>query len=393
MVIARKIEGFVKEASFIRKMFEEGMSLKKKYGAKNVFDFSLGNPNLEPPEALKKRLSLLVNEDTPGMHMYMPNAGYPETREAVAKELNRSQGLKLSRDEIVMTCGAGGALNVIFKTILDPGDEVIIPAPFFVEYRFYVDNAGGVSRIIPSQEDFSLDLNAIGEAINKKTRAVLINSPNNPTGKIYDEESIRGLAALLLEKGKKIHSDIFLVSDEPYRDIVYDGKSVPSVFRMYPFSFIATSYSKSLSVPGERIGYIAVSPEMTDFKRVVEGLIFCNRILGFVNASALMQRVVSGLAGVLVDVDAYKRKRDILCQGLSSVGYDLTRPEGAFYLFLKAPIADDVRFTDVLRKKRILVVPGSGFYGPGYVRIAYCVDDSTITGAMEGFREALAETR
>ena len=393
MVIARKIEGFVKEASFIRKMFEEGMSLKQKYGAKNVFDFSLGNPNLEPPEALKKRLSLLVNEDTPGMHMYMPNAGYPETREAVAKELNRSQGLKLSRDEIVMTCGAGGALNVIFKTILDPGDEVIIPAPFFVEYRFYVDNAGGVSRIIPSQEDFSLDLNAIGEAINKKTRAVLINSPNNPTGKIYDEESIRGLAALLLEKGKKIHSDIFLVSDEPYRDIVYDGKSVPSVIRMYPFSFIATSYSKSLSVPGERIGYIAVSPEMTDFKRVVEGLIFCNRILGFVNASALMQRVVSGLAGVLVDVDAYKRKRDILCQGLSSVGYDLTRPEGAFYLFLKAPIADDVRFTDVLRKKRILVVPGSGFYGPGYVRIAYCVDDSTITGAMEGFREALAETR
>ncbi len=373
-------------------MFDEGGHLKGKYGEENVFDFSLGNPNLEPPDAFKKRLSLLVNENIPGMHMYMQNAGYADTREAVAKELNLSQGLDLTQDEIVMTCGAGGALNVILKTILDPGDEVIVPAPFFVEYRFYVDNAGGVLHVVASQEDFSLDLSALEGAINEKTRAVLINSPNNPTGKIYDEKSIRGLAAILLEKRKKYGREIFLISDEPYSDLVYDGKSVPSVIKAYPCSFVATSYSKSLSIPGERIGYIAVNPEMNDLKSVVEGLVFCNRILGFVNAPALMQRAISGLAGIRVDVEIYKRKRDLLCDGLSSVGYDLSKPEGAFYLFLKTPIPDDVRFTDILRKKRILVVPGSGFYGPGHIRIAYCVEDSTITRAIEGFREALAES-
>lgn len=392
MVIAEKIDRFVAEGSFIRKMFEEGMHLKKEYGAENISDFSLGNPNLEPPEALKKRLNLLVNENIPGMHMYMQNAGYSDTREAVAKELNHSQGLDLSQDEIVMTCGAGGALNVILKTILDPGDEVVVPAPFFVEYRFYVDNAGGVLNVVASHEDFSLDLSALKGAINEKTRAVLINSPNNPTGKIYDEKSIQRLVAILLEKAKKYGREIFLISDEPYRDIVYDGKTVPSVLKAYPFSFVATSYSKSLSIPGERIGYIAVNPEMTDLKRVVGGLVFCNRILGFVNAPALMQRAISGLAGIRVDAEIYKRKRDLLCDGLSSVGYDLSRPEGAFYLFLKTPIPDDVRFTDILRKKRILVVPGSGFSGPGHIRIAYCVEDSTITRAIEGFREALAES-
>lgn len=393
MAIAQKIGRFVTESSFIRKMFEEGLQLKGQYGAQNVFDFSLGNPNLEPPDALKERLKFLVNEDIPGMHMYMQNAGYPDTRQAVAQELNHSQGLNLSSDEIVMTSGAGGALNVILKTILDSGDEVVIPAPFFVEYRFYVDNAGGVSCVVPSQADFSLDLGALDAAINERTRAVLINSPNNPTGKIYDEMSIAGLAAILLEKEKKYGREIFLISDEPYRDIVYDGKSVPSVIKVYPFSFVATSYSKSLSIPGERIGYIAVSPQMTDLKGVVEGLVFCNRILGFVNAPAFMQRVVAGLQGVCIDVGTYKRKRDLLCDGLSSAGYELTKPEGAFYLFLKTPIPDDVRFTDILRRRRILVVPGSGFYGPGHVRIAYCVEDSTITRAIEGFKEALDESR
>jgi aspartate aminotransferase len=392
MAIAQKIGRFVTEGSFIRKMFEEGVQLKAQYGAQNVFDFSLGNPNLEPPEALKERLRFLVNENIPGMHMYMQNAGYPDTRQAVAQELNHSQGLNLSSDEIIMTCGAGGALNVILKTILDTGDEVVIPAPFFVEYRFYVDNAGGVSRVVPSQADFSLDLDALDAAINERTRAVLINSPNNPTGKIYDEASITGLASILLGKGKKYGREIFLISDEPYRDIVYDGKSVPSVIKAYPFSFVATSYSKSLSVPGERIGYIAVSPQMADLKEVVGGLVFCNRILGFVNAPALMQRVIAGLQGVCVDVESYKRKRDLLCDGLSSAGYDLTRPEGAFYLFLKTPVPDDVRFTDILRKKRILVVPGSGFYGPGHIRIAYCVEDSTILNAIEGFKQALDES-
>jgi len=279
------------------------------------------------------------------------------------------------------------------KTILDPGDEVICPAPFFMEYRFYVDNAGGVLRSVATRADFSLDLDTIREAISDKTRAVLLNSPNNPTGKIYDESSLRALAEILRQNRAKYNHEIFLISDEPYRELAFDGNTVPSILNAYPASFIATSYSKSLSIPGERIGYIAVNPAMDDLNEVVGGLVLSNRILGFVNAPALMQRIIAGLEGVKVDVELYRRKRDLLCDGLSAAGYDLRKPEGAFYLFLKTPIADDVRFTDLLREKRILVVPGSGFYGPGHIRIAYCVEDSTITGAMAGFREALAEVR
>jgi aspartate aminotransferase len=391
MAIAQKIHGFMTQSSFIRKMFEEGLRLKRQYGAENVFDFSLGNPNIDPPEAVKARLCELVSAEIPGKHMYMPNAGYPETRAVVAAELNASRGVALAADQIVMTCGAGGALNVILKTILDPGDEVIMPAPFFVEYRFYADNAGGVPRIVPPREDFSLDLDAIRQAVTEKTRAVLINSPNNPTGKVFDEASIRGLAALLTEKGKELRREIFLISDEPYSEIVYDGIHLPSVMKAYPHSFIASSYSKSLSLPGERIGYIAVNPAMACLEEVMGGLTLCNRILGFVNAPALMQRAIAGLQGVRVDVEAYRRKRDLLCDGLASVGYPVVKPEGAFYLFLRTPIADDILFADALRKWRILTVPGSGFCGPGHIRIAYCVDDATILGAIEGFGEVLKE--
>ncbi|MBN1828481.1 MAG: pyridoxal phosphate-dependent aminotransferase, partial [Deltaproteobacteria bacterium] len=389
MVIAKKINGFMTQASFIRKMFEEGIRLKQEYGAQNVFDFSLGNPNLDPPEAVKARLRELVSADIPGKHSYMPNAGYPETRAAVASEVSDFKGGALTADQIVMTCGAGGALNVILKTIMDPGDEVIIPAPFFVEYRFYVDNAGGVSRIVAPQEDFSLNLDAIRQAVTEKTKAVLINSPNNPTGKVFDEASIRGLAAVLTEKGKELRREIFLISDEPYSEIVYDGVEVPSVMKAYPHSFIASSYSKSLSLPGERIGYIAVNPDMAGLEEVMGGLTLCNRILGFVNAPALMQRAIAGLRGVRVDVETYRKKRDLLCDGLASVGYRIRKPEGAFYLFPRTPIADDVLFADALRKRRILTVPGSGFCGPGHIRIAYCVHDATILGAIEGFGEVL----
>lgn len=391
MAIAEKIHGFMTQSSFIRKMFEEGLRLKRQYGAENVFDFSLGNPNLDPPEAVKARLCELVSAEIPGKHMYMPNAGYPETRAAVAAELAESRGVALAADQIVMTCGAGGALNVILKTILDPEDEVIMPAPFFVEYRFYVDNAGGVSRIIPSQEDFSLDLEAIRQAVTEKTKAVLINSPNNPTGKVFDEASIRGLAALLTEKEREFRREIYLISDEPYSEIVYDGVSLPSVMKAYPRSIIASSYSKSLSLPGERIGYIAVNPAMPDLEEVMGGLTLCNRILGFVNAPSLMQRAIAGLRGVRVDVEVYRKKRDLLCDGLASVGYPVVKPDGAFYLFPRTPIADDVAFAEALRKRRILTVPGSGFYGPGHIRIAYCVEDATILGAIEGFGEVLKE--
>jgi aspartate aminotransferase len=391
MAIAKKIDGFISQSSFIRKMFEEGARLKKRYGVEKVFDFSLGNPNLDPPAAFRESLRQLVSAEIPGKHMYMPNAGYAETRAAVASAVSSVQGITLTADQIVMTCGAGGALNVIFKTLLDPGDEVIIPAPFFVEYRFYVDNAGGVTRIVPTGKDFSLDLEAIREAITVKTKAVLINSPNNPTGKVYDRDSIAALAALLTERGRALGRVIYLISDEPYTDIVYDGVKVPSVLGAYPHGIIATSYSKSLSLPGERIGYIAVNPEIDTLDEVMEGLTLCNRILGFVNAPALMQRVIAGLGGVKVDVEIYRKKRDLLCDGLASVGYRVRKPDGAFYLFLPTPIADDVLYANALQARRILTVPGSGFDGPGHIRIAYCVDDATILGAIEGFGEVLRE--
>ncbi len=391
MAIAKKIEGFMSQSSFIRKMFEEGANMKKRYGADKVFDFSLGNPNLDPPGAFSARLCQLVTAEITGKHMYMPNAGYPETRAAVASEVSSAQGITLTADQVVMTCGAGGALNVIFKTLLDPGDEVIIPSPFFVEYRFYVDNAGGATRIVPTRKDFSLDLDAIREAVTDKTKAILINSPNNPTGKVYDKDSVAALAALLTERGRALGRVIYLISDEPYTEIVYDGAKAPSVIKAYPQSLIATSYSKSLSLPGERIGYIAVNPGIEALDAVMEGLTLCNRILGFVNAPALMQRVIAGLGGVKVDVEIYRKKRDLLCDGLASVGYRVRKPDGAFYLFLPTPIADDVRFANALQKRRILTVPGSGFDGPGHIRIAYCVDDATILGAIEGFGEALRE--
>lgn len=395
MAIAKKINGFISQSSFIRKMFEEGVRLKERYGADNVYDFSLGNPNVDPPEAVCRRIEELASAKIAGKHMYMANAGYPETRAAVAAAVSKAKGVSLSAEQIVMTCGAGGALNDILKTLLDPGDEVIIPAPFFVEYKFYVDNAGGVPRVVPTREDFSLDLEAIRGALSEKTKAVLINSPNNPTGRIYDAASIQGLANLLTEAGRSADRVIYLISDEPYSEIVYDGAMLPSILKAYPHSFIASSYSKSLSLPGERIGYIAVNPAIADLAEVMAGLILCNRILGFVNAPALMQRAIASLQGqdVRVDVEMYRRKRDLLCDGLASVGYQVVKPQGAFYLFLPTPIPDDVRFVAALQERRILVVPGSGFFGPGHIRIAYCVEDQTIQGSIEGFGEVLKAFR
>ncbi|MCX5829170.1 MAG: pyridoxal phosphate-dependent aminotransferase [Deltaproteobacteria bacterium] len=391
MAIAEKIQGFITQSSWIRKMFEEGIQLKMEFGAKNVFDFSLGNPNVEPPEDLKRELRLVVEEDLPGKHAYMPNAGYPETREAIADFLSQEHNMTIMRDHIVMTVGAGGALNVIFKTLLNPGDEVLIPAPYFVEYRFYVDNGGGVTRIVPTHEDFSLDLKAIERGINEKTKAVLINSPNNPTGKVYDAAAIHALAAILSRKSREYGNVIYLVSDEPYRDIVYDGVEVPSILEAYQNSLMAFSYSKSLSLPGERIGYIVAHPENEYIHDIMGGLVLCNRMLGFVNAPALMQRVIARVQGLKVDVEIYKRKRNLLCDGLASVGYTVKKPEGAFYLFLRAPIDDDVAFARALQKQRILTVPGSGFGGPGYIRIAYCVDDDTIRNAIPGFGAVLKD--
>jgi aspartate aminotransferase len=290
-----------------------------------------------------------------------------------------------------MSCGAAGALNVIFKSLLDPKDEVIVLKPFFVEYPFYVNNYGGVVKFVKTQDDFSLDIEAIARAINKKTKAIIINSPNNPTGKVYRKKNIADLAALLKKKSKRLRKTIYLVSDEPYNEIVYDHVKVPSVLKAYPNSIVACSYSKTLSLPGERIGYIAVTPKMREAKDLISALILCTRILGFVHAPALMQKIVVKLQNATVDMKVYQKKRDLLCSELSKAGYKFAKPEGAFYLFVKSPIPDDVKFVKILLKKNILVVPGSGFGGPGYFRIAYCVDDATIINSIQGFKEAIKE--
>ncbi|MCF8080180.1 MAG: pyridoxal phosphate-dependent aminotransferase [Desulfobacterales bacterium] len=389
MTIAHKMEEFITRSSWIRKMFEEGAKLKAEYGAEKVFDFSLGNPNLPPPARFQEALVAVAEEEAPGVHAYMPNTGLGETRRAVAEFLKTEQQVSISPDDIIMTCGAAGALNVILKAVLDPGDEVISPAPFFVEYGFYADNHGGTLKTVPTNADFTLDLAGLEAAVTEKTKVVLINSPNNPTGQIYSAESLAALGKMLSEKSRAYGKTIYLVSDEPYRKIVFDGIDVPSIFHAYSEAILVTSYSKDISIPGERLGFLAVHPDAADKAKLLGAMALANRILGFVNAPALMQRVVARLQGVQVDISAYARKRDLLCSGLAECGYDFVQPPGAFYLFPRSPIPDDVAFVRELQKELILVVPGSGFGGPGHFRIAFCVEDETITGAMPGFKKVM----
>jgi len=374
-------------------MFEEGARLKAEHGAENVYDFSLGNPNLEPPEKFRAALEDAAASSDSGVHGYMPNAGYPHVRKSVADYLCGEQKVQVTENEVIMTCGASGALNVILKTILDPGDEVITPAPFFVEYRYYVDNHGGSLKTVSTKPDFNLDIDAVSAAITQKTRAVLINSPNNPTGQVYSKKSLNELGTLLTEKGEELNRTLYLIADEPYRKIVYDGQKVPSIFQSYTESIIATSYSKDISIPGERIGHLAVNPGARFKKELIGGMALANRILGFVNAPALMQRVVASVQGTSVDISAYARKRELLCKGLADCGYDFFRPAGAFYLFPRTPVSDDVTFVQALQEELILTVPGSGFGGPGHFRIAFCVADETIINAMPGFKRVMEKFR
>ncbi len=387
MMISRYIEESMKNASFIRKMFEQGMELKKKFGPENVFDFSIGNPDLDPPKEFFNVIIDFMKAPQKGMHGYMSNAGFPDVRDAVAEKISKEQQMAIPGSHVIMTCGAAGGMNVIFKTILDPGDEVIVPRPCFVEYGFYIQNHGGKMVLVESAEDFTLNIDAIASAITEKTRAVLITSPNNPTGRVYPEAQIQKLGEMLNER--KEERSIYLIADEPYREIVYDGVQVPSIFRHCTNSMIATSYSKTLSIPGERIGYVAVNPSIRNSELLLSGLVFSNRILGFVNAPALMQRAVAKLIHISVPVEAYKRRRDLFYKGLVDAGYSVVKPEGAFYLFCKSPVPDDKAFVNHLLKYNILVVPGSGFAGPGYFRIAYCVDEDTIHRSLPGFKEAL----
>jgi aspartate aminotransferase len=393
MAVAKKMLQFMEKSSWIRKMFEEGSRLKKIHGDENVFDFSLGNPYVPPPELVKKKLMEVVQQDLPGKHGYMPNAGLAETRAAVSAYLCREHCVSLAADQIVATCGAAGALNIILKALLDPGDEVLVPAPYFVEYGFYADNHGGVLKTVPTKEDFTLNLEAIENGITERTKIVLVNSPNNPTGQIYSEATIQKLGEILTRKCLQHKRTIYLVSDEPYRKIVFDGYDVPCIFQHYANSIIATSYSKDLSIPGERIGFAAVHPGADQVNELVGALTLANRILGFVNAPGLMQRLIVELQGICVDVEVYRRKRDRFVSGLKAAGYELVTPPGAFYLFPKSPLADDVKFVMLLQEENILVVPGSGFGGPGHFRIAYCVDDQVIEKALPGFQRAMARAR
>jgi aspartate aminotransferase len=389
MSISTKIENMITRQSWIRQMFEKGAVLKAEHGAENVFDFSLGNPNVPPPEKFNEVLRDTVDSCGLGDHCYMPNTGYPIVCKSVADFLSEEQQVEVSDKDVLMTCGAAGALNVIFKTLLDAGDEVITPAPYFVEYNAYADNHGGTLKTVSTQPDFTLDVGAIAAAISEKTKAVLINSPNNPTGQVYSEESLKELGGLLETKSRELGRTLYLISDEPYRKIVYDNAVVPSIFTSYADSVIASSYSKDISLPGERIGYAAVNPRATYLENLRNGLALANRILGFVNAPALMQRVVACMQGLSVDIAEYGRKRQLLCDGLAKCGYTFTTPPGAFYLFPRSPDPDDVKFAQVLQEELILVVPGSGFGGPGHFRIAYCVEDDVITNAIPGFARAI----
>lgn len=389
MTIAKKIESLIAKQSWIRNMFEEGTRLKAEHGAQNVYDFSLGNPKLPPPEKFNEVLKDTVDSSAPGDHGYMPNIGYPQVCAAVAEYLSKEQQVSITQKEVLMTCGAAGGLNVIFKAILDPGDEVITPAPYFVEYNSYADNHGGTLKTVSTKPDFNLDIDAISAAISEKTKAILINSPNNPTGYVYSEESLNELGELLKIKGEKLNRTIYLVSDEPYRKIVYDGIKVPSIFTCYNESIITASYSKDISIPGERLGFVAINPNASFKDDLKAAMAVTNRILGFVNAPALMQRVVARLQGISVDISEYARKRDLICNGLADSGYEFVKPSGAFYLFPRTPISDDVEFVRSLQKELILAVPGSGFGGPGYFRIAFCVDDDTIKNSIPGFKKVM----
>jgi aspartate aminotransferase len=383
-------------ASLVRRMFEEGISLKARFGAGNVFDFSLGNPDLPPPAAFTETLARLTREDAPGTHSYMPNAGWPQVRERVAEYLSAEQGAGLARpftaDQVVMTVGAAGGLNVVFKALLDPGDEVVTPRPYFMEYNFYADNHG--ARLVTAEPGpgFSLDLKSIVAKMTPDTRAVLLNSPHNPTGVIYPAEQLAALGRLLAEAGAHWGRPIFLIADEPYRKLTYDGRLAPSIFTAHPYSILVHSHSKDLSIPGERIGYVAINPDLPQGgPELFQALALANRVLGFVNAPSLMQLALAELQGVSVDVDLYQRRRDLFVMGLRAIGYRLGAPAGAFYLFPESPLADDEAFVALLKEEKILAVPGRGFSGPGHFRLSFCTSEEVIERALPGFARAWAK--
>ena len=385
MTIAANLQEMIAQSSWIRKMFEEGNKLIQLHGHENVFDFSLGNPIFDPPAKVSRVLTDLLHEDQKGMHRYMPNAGFVATREYIASQLKEETNLPFEQNDIVMTVGAGGGLNVVLKTLCNPGDEVIVLKPYFVEYGFYAANHGATIKAVDTTPEFQIDHEALEREISEKTRAIIINSPNNPTGVIYPESSLEKLGRLLEEKSNQFGKEIVLISDEPYKRIVFDKIQIPSVFQAYSQSIIVTSYSKDLALAGERIGYAAISPQMRDKNLLREGLVLSLRILGFVNAPALMQRLIPLIGDSMINLAPYQKNRDILYNHLVQVGFNCVKPDGAFYLFPQCPIEDDIAFIQEAQKLNLLLVPGSGFGKPGYFRIAFCFETYMIERSLPLF--------
>lgn len=384
MPISSHIESMISKTSWIRKMFEEGVRRIKEYGAENVFDFSIGNPVFEPPAAVREALVKLAADPTPGAHRYMPNPGYPETRAFMAERLAGASGAPFTAADVVMCVGAGGALNIVLRTLLDPGDEVLVIKPYFVDYLNYIANYNGVPKPVDSNPDFSLNLEAIAAALTPRTKALIINSPHNPTGVVYSADSLAALGELLLRHAEKTGNPVSLIADEPYRYISYDVE-VPWVTASYPHSIIVNSSSKDLALPGERIGYAAVSPAHADRAGLQAGLVIALRILGFVNAPAMMQRLLPLAGDARVDIAPYRKNRDLLWNHLTALGFSCVKPQGAFYLFPKTPTADDIAFVQQAQEHNLLLVPGSGFGAPGYCRIAYCFETEMIERSLPVF--------
>ena len=394
-MITENMRGLIKNGATIRAMFEEGKELARKYGKENVYDFSLGNPNVETPEEIKKLICEIVSEeDSLNLHGYMSNSGYEDVRKTIANSINKKYELNIDEQSIVMTCGAAGGLNIIFKSILEEGDEVIVFAPFFGEYSNYIKNFKGKEVIASTEENtFLPDVEDLKRNITERTKAVIINSPNNPTGVIYSSKVIEDICFVLKQKQLEYNNDIYLIADEPYRELVYDDTDVPYIFNYYDNSFVCYSYSKSLSLPGERIGYVAINNNMNDFEEITAALSIANRILGFVNAPSLFQKVIKKSLNLEVDVNIYKRNRDLIYNHLIHLGIKCEKPQGAFYLFPKCPIEDDKKFCEEAKKFNILLVPGSVFIKPGYFRLAYCVSYETIVNSLPAFSKLMEQYR
>jgi aspartate aminotransferase len=385
MIVANTINKQLERASWIRKMFEEGIRLKAERGEENIFDFTLGNPSEDPPASVIKSFRRLAEANKPGLHSYMPNAGFPSVRRVIADRLRQDTGVEYTGNLVLMTVGAAGAINTALKAILDPGDEVIVLMPFFPDYQFYISNHEGKMVSAETNADFSLDIAAIEAKITPRTRAIIVNSPNNPTGAIYSEKSLRDLEAML----RRVDHPVIVISDEPYKSYAYDGAKCPEIASIIRNCIIVTSYSKTWAVPGERIGYLAISPYIPDADALGHACTFTNRILGFINAPAIWQLVSAEASDAKPDLAIYQDKRDLMCDGLARIGYEVRKPQGAFYVFLKTPIPDDLAFVRILQREGVLAVPGAGFGRGGYIRLSLTVPRETIERSFPAFGRAL----